>query len=164
MGRGVRIMNQKPLLYALVATLVVVLVGFIYLAVFANRPVVTPPSGGRVVVTPKATLPPEPESPRVFTTPVQTGTEAGATKPKIAQMARVSITSAGFTPEEVTISPGDLVTWTNNDRVAHIVRGRSWGSGSLDPAKAFTQEFDVAGTFSYSDEANPNFTGRVVVK
>ena len=75
MGRGVRIMNQKPLLYALVATLVVVLVGFIYLAVFANRPVVTPPStGGGVVVTPKATLPPEPESPRVFTTPVQTGT------------------------------------------------------------------------------------------
>jgi len=155
-------MNQKPLLYALIITLVIVLVGFVYLNLVATGQV-TPSTAGKKV-TQKPTLPPEPESPRVFPTLVQTGTGAAATKPKVAGMERVSITANGFSKEEVTISPGDLVTWTNNDTANHKVKGKSWGSGVLTQGKAFTQEFDVAGTFSYADETNPSLTGRVVVK
>lgn len=156
-------MNQKPLLYAMAVTFVVVLAGFIYLNLFATKPL-TPSTTTTKKDTSKVTLPPEPKSPRVFPTLVQTGTGAATTKPKVAGMERVSITANGFSKEEVTIPIGDLVTWTNNDTANHKVKGKSWGSGVLTPGKAFTQEFDVAGTFSYSDETNPSFTGRVVVK
>jgi plastocyanin len=156
-------MNQKPLLYVLIATLVVVLAGFIYLNM-SSQQTTTTTTGGKPVS--KVTLPPEPESPRTFPTlgATNTGSTAANEKPRVAKMEKVTITSAGFVPNEVTISPGDLVTWTNNDSVAHKIKGKSWGSGSLASGKAFTQEFDVAGTFSYTDEVNSTFTGIVVIK
>lgn len=155
-------MSQKPLIYALVVTLVVVLVGFVYLNFFAMKSGTPSTTIGTKA---KVTLPPEPESPRVFNiTPVQTGTGAGATKPKMAKMERVSITANGFVPDVVTIAPGDLVTWTNNDTISHKIKGKSWGSGNLLSGEGFTQEFDVAGIFSYSDEINPNMTGRIEIK
>src|ERR1044072_2559766 len=41
--------------------------------------------------------------------------------PAFAQAANITITKSGFVPSSVTIHPGESITWTNSDTVAHQV-------------------------------------------
>lgn len=89
---------------------------------------------------------------------------AGATSPAIAQRsasATVLITASGFNPQDVSVKPGDTVTWKNNDSAKHQVvadRGE-FESPVLDPGASFSYRADVEGSFSYHDGEKPSLTG-----
>ena len=76
----------------------------------------------------------------------------------------VSIKDMTFTPTEIKIKVNDQVFWTNNDSVAHKIKGESWGSVKINPGEKFVQVFDKAGSYPYICEIHPGMKGTVVVE
>ena len=77
----------------------------------------------------------------------------------------VSIEDFYFEPSELTIQPGETVTWTNNGNHPHTVTADdgSFDSGTLQPGESYSHTFPQAGTFSYFCEIHPFMTGSVTV-
>jgi plastocyanin len=71
-----------------------------------------------------------------------------------------------YTPANVTIHPGDTVTWTNSGKEAHTVTADddSWGTDDLEPGQSFSQTFTTPGTYSYSCILHDNQTGVITVQ
>jgi plastocyanin len=82
----------------------------------------------------------------------------------LAGSAGVTITSAGFTPANVSVQSGDSVSWTNSDTVAHQVSvSNSTCKLDLQPSQSSSCAFPTAGTFNYSDPTASGFNGTVTV-
>ena len=77
----------------------------------------------------------------------------------------MSITSTGFKPENVTVRPGDTVTWKNNDTKAHSVVSDTgvFSSQSIAPGQSYSFKFDIESSYSYHDGTNTATTGAVHV-
>ena len=80
--------------------------------------------------------------------------------------AKVSIVNFAFTPGEVTIAPGESVTWTNDDGAPHGLEFHDGAEGTdlLLPGASFSRRFDKPGTYDYNCSVHPYMTGRVVVR
>jgi plastocyanin len=80
--------------------------------------------------------------------------------------AKVSIANFAFTPGEITIAPGETVTWTNDDGAPHGLEYNDGAKGvdPLLPGSSFTRRFDQPGTYEYNCSVHPYMTGRVVVR
>jgi len=75
----------------------------------------------------------------------------------------VSIADFSFTPGDLTIAPGDTVTWTNTASTTHTVVGSGWGSGALSLGSTYTHQFNASGDFPYHCSIHPSMTGTVHV-
>jgi len=79
----------------------------------------------------------------------------------------------GFSPDEIIVSVGTTVTWTNKDTVGHTVTsgspndpdaGKLFDSGSRwAPGEKFEHTFDTVGEFPYFCMIHPWTTGKVVI-
>ena len=80
--------------------------------------------------------------------------------------AKVSIANFEFTPAEITIAPGESVTWTNDDGAPHGLEYRDGAKGTdlLLPGATFSRRFDRPGTYDYNCSVHPYMTGRVIVR
>jgi len=79
----------------------------------------------------------------------------------------VSITKAGFVPKDLTIAPGDTITWTNADTSTHQVVSKDAGFASplLKPGESYSFLFTTAGRYAYEDPTVKKRTrGSVTVK
>lgn len=70
----------------------------------------------------------------------------------------------GFNADALTIPPGVVVEWVNNDLAEHSVRAGDWRSGVLWPGESFRLRFDQIGSFTYTDGENPLNDGAVTVE
>jgi plastocyanin len=79
---------------------------------------------------------------------------------------QVRIDNFTFGPGKISVAKGSTVTWTNEDDIPHTVVLTALGvrSKTLDTDKAFTYQFDKAGTFAYICGLHPNMHGQVVVR
>ena len=79
---------------------------------------------------------------------------------------KVSIVNFAFAPGEITITPGENVTWTNDDGAPHGLEYRDGSSGMdlLLPRASYSRRFDKPGTYDYNCSIHPYMTGRVVVR
>jgi len=85
--------------------------------------------------------------------------------------AAVSIEFMSFVPATITVSAGTIVTWTNNDSMAHTVTSDAglFDSGSISAAGLymsagiFSNTFATAGTYLYHCATHPTMTGAVIV-
>jgi plastocyanin len=71
-----------------------------------------------------------------------------------------------FKPTVLYAEPGDTVTWTNRDDVAHNVAGANlaWGSfESFREKRPVSYSFSKPGVFSYVCTIHPGMVGTVVV-
>lgn len=77
----------------------------------------------------------------------------------------VGIGFAAFSPTGVQVVTGEQVTWTNGSVRPHDVAADdgSFDSGRMPPGAAFTQRFEIAGSFAFHCSLHPGMTGRVVV-
>ena len=68
-----------------------------------------------------------------------------------AAQVTISMTDTSFTPNVVTINPGDTVKWVNSSSVSHTVTGDdgSFDSGTVASAQSFVAMFNAAGTYAY---------------
>jgi plastocyanin len=80
--------------------------------------------------------------------------------------AKVSIVNFTFTPGEITIAPGQSVTWTNDDGAPHGLEYKDGAKGvdPLLPGASFSRKFDRPGDYEYNCSVHPYMTGRVVVR
>jgi plastocyanin len=71
-----------------------------------------------------------------------------------------------FMPDDLDITVGTTVTWTNSDSVAHTStsNGSGWDSGTIAPGRGFSFTFQTAGTFPYHCTIHPGMVGSVVVR
>ncbi len=78
----------------------------------------------------------------------------------LAQSKGVVAYDATFSPSNVTIEPGDSVTWTNVGENVHNIIGTSsnWPAGErlLVPGGSQSIDFALEGTYSYTCEYHPS--------
>ncbi len=80
-------------------------------------------------------------------------------------------TATCYTPSILNISPGDTVSWTNNDNVGHsLTSGLPYGSqpgvfdsGMIEPGKTYSFTFQNLGTYKYFDKDSKWMVGEVIV-
>ena len=87
----------------------------------------------------------------------------------------VNITSNGFEPAYLEVTPGTVINFINTDTTAHGTKSDSvtfsedgfgvgaWTSGAITPGDSYFHTANTVGTFSYVDPANPGSTGILVV-
>jgi YVTN family beta-propeller protein len=80
--------------------------------------------------------------------------------------AKVSIVNFAFAPGEITIPPGESVTWTNDDGAPHGLKFHDGAQGTdlLLPGASFSRRFNQPGIYEYTCSVHPYMTGRVVVR
>ncbi|RKX28293.1 MAG: hypothetical protein DRP46_08845 [Candidatus Zixiibacteriota bacterium] len=79
---------------------------------------------------------------------------------------RVSITNFTFSPSNITVRAGAMVTWENLDEVRHTIRsdnGAFAGSGDLLQDDTYSVTFNTVGTYPYHCSIHPSMTGTVTV-
>jgi plastocyanin len=83
-----------------------------------------------------------------------------------APKGTVTIMSFQFTPEELTVAPGDTVTWDNEDVFIHTVTADSgaWGSPELRRGQRYVLVPSDTGRFTYHCAAHAIMHGVLVVR
>jgi plastocyanin len=78
----------------------------------------------------------------------------------------VSIAGFAFSPQSITVTVGDTVTWTNSDSAAHTATAddNSFDTGSIANGGSDSVTFSTAGTFAYHCSIHSSMTGTVVVE
>lgn len=79
----------------------------------------------------------------------------------------VEIAGFAFEPDQLVVSMGDTVTWTNRDNTTHTTTGR--GTDVIDSPDiagddTFELTFDEAGSFEYFCKFHPFMKGTVTVE
>lgn len=89
------------------------------------------------------------------TPPASSGGAAGS--------ATVVEKNYSFTPNSLNVNVGDVVTFTNQDSVAHDVSINGQDLGNQAPGQSVTWTAATAGTFPFSCLIHPSMTGQVTV-
>lgn len=122
---------------------------------------------------------PEPNS-TSSTTRVNTGSSANssssstvniqshATNGQTSTSVAIGIDSASFSNTSITVQSGAIITWTNNDAVAHTVTAdggspEAFDSGQIAPGNSYTRTFNTLGTYSYHCTSHPNMKGTITI-
>jgi plastocyanin len=94
--------------------------------------------------------------------PAAGGASSAITIPRGAEV----LGNQAFMPDDLEITVGTTVTWTNTDSVAHTTtsNGNGWNSGTIAPGQGFSFTFQTAGTFPYHCAIHPGMVGSVVVR
>lgn len=92
----------------------------------------------------------------------------GATQKSTTRKAKthtVKIEGMIFSPPTLTISPGDTVTWINNDLVEHTATAADgrFDSKMIAAGKAWKQTFKASGDFPYVCKYHPTMKGTLKV-
>lgn len=98
-------------------------------------------------------------------------TNSHGNKSHIIYIAGCPMKKSCFTPCQITIEKGDIVTWVNRDTVDHRIMSGSgqrgpdgWFSSPSIPSNGiFSHTFDRKGAFTYYDDVNPYAQGVVIV-
>jgi plastocyanin len=85
--------------------------------------------------------------------------------------AVISINNMAFAPATITVSAGTIITWTNNDSVAHTVTSDNglFDSGAISApglysnGGTFSYTFATTGTYPYHCTYHSGMTGKVIV-
>ncbi len=79
----------------------------------------------------------------------------------------VSIVNMSFTPADITIKKGTMVTWTNNDSLTHTVTKDNADTGpdssDLTPGAVYRFTYNQVGTFKYHCKFHSDMVGSVTV-
>jgi len=87
--------------------------------------------------------------------------------PVKATKTEVAIDNFSFSPNTLTLSVGGTVTWTNQDKVPHVVSSADnqfKKSPLLKSGQSFSHTFATTGTYSYFCSIHPRMTGKIIVK
>ena len=91
---------------------------------------------------------------------------AAAQGPAKSQGIEVKIDNFSFSPQDITVAPGTMVTWVNQDDIPHTVTSTAdlFKSKALDTDDKFSFTFDKSGTYEYYCSIHSKMTGKVIVQ
>ena len=101
------------------------------------------------------------------TTAASSGMGSGSGSSTPSGSASITIQNFAFSPSSITVSPGEKVTVTNKDSVAHTVTAndKKFDTGDIDPGKTVTFTAPTApGSYPYICTIHQYMTGMLVVK
>ena len=77
----------------------------------------------------------------------------------------ITIKAFAFAPEEVRVSVGDTVAWTNDDMFIHTIAADSgaWTSAELRPGQRYVFVARRSGRFAYHCAAHPVMKALLIV-
>jgi plastocyanin len=87
--------------------------------------------------------------------------------PVKATKTEVAIDNFSFCPNTLTPSVGATVTWTNYDKLPHVVSSADnqfKKSPLLKTGESFSHTFATTGTYNYFCSIHPRMTGKIIVK
>jgi plastocyanin len=107
--------------------------------------------------TPASSTPPQSSTTVVSSTPQTTGPQ---------RTLAVSMSGNQFDPDEIIVTKGSTVTWTNDDDTGHTVSfvDNSSDSGLITPGQTTAHEFKAVGTFAYYCKYHSQMKGSVTVE
>ena len=78
----------------------------------------------------------------------------------------IDISGMAFSESTITISIGDIITWTNQDGAPHSATGDNgeFDSGALNNGESFTFIFNTAGTYTYHCSIHNGMTATIIVE
>lgn len=95
------------------------------------------------------------------------GSSSSSNSPSPTATDAVTIQNFAFSPANISVKAGTMVTWTNKDSVAHTVTetdGQSGpNSGDVNPNGTYTFTFSKAGTYHYHCSIHSEMVGTVTV-
>ena len=92
--------------------------------------------------------------------------EAKGSLPEVGKN-EIAIADFSFSTKMFTLSPGAAVTWTNRDKVPHVISSADnqfQKSTLLQPEQSFSNTFATSGTYSYFCSIHPRMTEEIIVK
>lgn len=95
--------------------------------------------------------------------PAKENTEEESEMEAETDIIEVEIRDFKYIPEELTVSVGQTVRWTNYDKAIHNVVGSGLDSQDMREGDNFTFIFEKAGTFDYICTYHPWMEGTVIV-
>jgi plastocyanin len=77
----------------------------------------------------------------------------------------VTIEGLRFTPETLTVTRGERITWVNKDPFPHTVTAndKAFDSGNLDAGMSWSYIAQSAGTYPYGCSLHPTMKGTLIV-
>lgn len=83
----------------------------------------------------------------------------------VAADTAIDIKDFAFTPRNLTIPIGTVVTWTNRDTAPHTASSDAdgWNSGILSTGESYSFTFQQAGMFPYHCNVHPSMHAMIVV-
>lgn len=78
----------------------------------------------------------------------------------------VNIVNYVYTPKDLEISVGEIVTWINKDYSEHTITSMDglFDSGLLKRGDTFSHKFDKVGIYEYYCIPHPYMKGKIIVK
>ena len=78
----------------------------------------------------------------------------------------VTVEAMRFSPERLTVKPGDIVVWINKDLVPHTATSESgrFDSATIDPAASWQMTAGSKGAFDYVCRFHLTMKGTLVVE
>jgi len=77
----------------------------------------------------------------------------------------IKIEGMNFVPATLTVNPGDMVIWQNNDLVPHTaVAAPRFDSGQIAPEASFKVTLSQPGEIHYVCTIHPGMAGAIVVQ
>lgn len=81
------------------------------------------------------------------------------------QVEHVHIQGNAFSPDLLTVRPGDEVEWHNHDGVPHTATAdnNDWNTGTINNGESQSLTFDESGTWTYHCAFHPGMAGTLIV-
>jgi plastocyanin len=101
------------------------------------------------------------------TTTASGGSSSGGGSPSTGGSATITIQNFSFSPAKITVTPGEKVTVTNKDSVAHTVTAndKKFDTGDIGPGKTVTFTAPSSpGGYPYICTIHQYMTGMLTVK
>jgi len=91
---------------------------------------------------------------------------APAAAAAVTGAVNVGIGKFAFAPATITVKPGQAITFTNSDPVAHTSTSAAgaWDSGDIAPGASFMTTLQQPGTYAYQCSIHPFMQATVVVQ
>jgi plastocyanin len=106
----------------------------------------------------------EPTSTTASTTTSTTASTTTGAKP--VEGDAVTVEDFSFHPENLQVSVGTTVTWTNRDSATHTASADDglFDTKSMQPGTSHTFTFERVGTFTYHCNIHPTMTAEIIVR
>jgi plastocyanin len=95
------------------------------------------------------------------------GSSSGSGSPSTGGSATITIQNFSFSPAKITVTPGEKVTVTNKDSVAHTVTAndKKFNTGDIEAGKTVTFTAPSSpGSYPYICTIHQYMTGMLIVK
>ncbi len=94
------------------------------------------------------------------------GTNTAAAVAAAAHTATVQIDNFTFTPPNLTVTVGTVVTWKNADDSPHRIAdvNGAYNSAALDTEDSYSHTFATPGVYKYICSIHPYMKGEITVK